>query len=352
VFRVTYSNGNTYTRSLDFLLNAPEVWWNPNDAGFQVNHLFNASPEWWHAKPFRVQGLIRGNLDTGATAPTWRRPGGWGVNGAGAQEISFYYRGYTINQPVVVWNRLNNITVVSADGNAINMDMRTGQDNDNISGLPGTAAAFAEMIIVTAYYSELRDPTNTTSIVLRYDHALAHHVRRTTADLLITGIGMVQDTTTPYSGRPSMQDFSNIGQLTTTNTGLRGAANLGRVYSMDFGMATSTDRVTGAPVDAWGQAFRADNAGTFNHVNIWYAAPWITHTAPIGAFNHHWDRAPGFTVGSWLPSTDATEVPDEWLPAPDFIFPTTPGPIASWQAMLGIPQTGTIAVGWTGNSGF
>jgi len=340
-FDVTYSNGQTYNRSLDFMRNAPDVWFNPHFAGVQVNHPNRAPTEEFEARPFWVRGLIRGNVGVSYNANgvrTWRRPSGYGVNGEGAQEVTFYYRGWQVSQPVTVWNRLDSLTVVSNSGQQINMDMALGQDNDNISGLPGTAREFALMVTVTANYSQRGFPERVNPVELTYNHGLSVRNRFANAQLLLPGDAAASASN--YVGRPPLASFSDIGVA----TGVGSIANLGRVYSMDFGAATSSDLAitgTGTAANAWGQAFNFQNNGTSNRVNIWYAAPRIPSFPADNVANR-----------PVAPTIDGFEVEDE-----EVVVPGATGTEGNetgpwWFAALGRPMATEISVGWRNVTGF
>jgi len=345
-FRVTYSNGTVRTHSLQFLLDAPDVWWNENE---NPDHAL-AEAETHLARPFRVLGLIRDSFPA-TVLPSGdpnarelaRDPAGWGVNGAGAQEITFVYRGWPVSAPVTVWNNLVSLTVRSADGNAIVMNMETGfQDNDNIyAGPAANAQGFASRIIVEALFSELRDPTSTYTLTLTYNHAMS---RLFSAGVTTGGGEPAID--------PALASISDQSSLFGTGNAPLTAANIGRQFFMDFGIVATQTCLWGGthgamvnpagPGHVWppfGQAIDPENNGTSQVVTIWYATPVIGESA-YGLIGTGWVEA--------VEGAEPGEAGTGW-----HLFGTRPvdtvefDPSNGWlRSRLGDPRMATINVNW------
>jgi hypothetical protein len=316
-FNVTYSNGRTYTRTLDFLLNAPDVWWNDYNDAMQLI----APAERGRARPFWVQGLIRDSAPrfeaadgTTLARHLARDPAGWGENGAGAQELTFNYRGWSVSLPVVVWNHLDALNARAADGSErLVVDMTfMAQDNDNIPvGGGATAVGFANRIIVEAVWSERSNPANTFTQVLTYNHTVSR--RWSDAD--------------PTVGVPALNpDFEDISAPVVPGLGLTNA-NVGRQFFMDFGEFAGT-------AGRWGHAFLTDNNNLNGNVTIWYASPWI-------------DPAP--RASGWIDDNLAREtgVAGQW-----HLNGTTPISALHdaegwWWSRLGELRVATVPVTWT-----
>jgi len=319
-FNVTYSNGRTYVRTLDFLMNAPDVWWNVyNDAGDLI-----APADRSGARPFWVGGLIRDASPTfdhpdGTTLARnlARDPAGWGPNGAGVQELTFNYRGWYVSQPIVVWNLLTNFVARIADGSdRLEVDMTfAAQDNDNIPADGGaTAAGFANRIVVEATWVERSNPDNTNVVVLTYNN-------------LVSRAWRVDDTVV---GLPALEpNFAYISAPITPLLGLTNA-NVGRTFFMDFGEIGVPGR------DAWGHAFLAENNNLNGNVTIWYASPWVRGEpdapADDGWIDDNLNRETG-TAGQWqLYGTESINVAHDaegW-----------------WWSRLGELRVATVPVTW------
>jgi len=282
-FNVTYSNGRTYVRTLDFLMNAPDVWWNRyNDAEDTV-----APADRGGARPFWVGGLIRDSFPTFTNAEgvplarnLARDPAGWGPNGAGAQEITFNYRGWSVSHPVVVWNQLVNFSARIADATVdrLEVDMTFAiQDNDNVPADGGaTAAGFANRIVVEATWAERSNPENTFVQVLTYNNRASREWGQEAA-----------------LGEPALEpDFMELGVPGTGFPGVNNT-NIGRNFFMDFG------EINDGSGDPWGHAFFPENNDLNGNVTIWYASPWIGG-APVGGgwIDDNLGREEG-TVGQW-----------------------------------------------------
>jgi hypothetical protein len=266
-FRVTYSNGRSYVRSLDFLLNAPEVWWNRNDAGSvavpqPAPVQLSTSRAFWIVPPPFPQG------NNGV-----RTVGGTDVaefpNGTGPQVLSLYYRGYTIPLPVKIWNRLDRIEAVPIEPGAININMAVGgQDNDNIT-LGGAAndRQFAGLFNVRAHFSELQDPDSVIDIPLTYNFAYARALGLASNP---PNNALVPDPSTV--ARPA-----SIAAISVPGTNSITTANLGRTYTMNFGeyRRTLVNLPASITDNGWGHSSYVLNNDETSTVTFWYFAPSV-----------------------------------------------------------------------------
>jgi hypothetical protein len=365
-FRVKYSNGAEFTRSLDFLVNAPEVWWNRND-----NPLDNtAASARWGARPFWINPPPFPQGNNGAVRNTTGMPTLAYPNGEGPQEVRYYYRGYFLPAPVKVWNVLDRIIAEPKDGNSIAIDMSVGaQDNDNINAKrASTDTEFANLITVTAWYSERLNPQSTTSIELTYNRALAHERRRgahtaapTIFDVTVgmdleDGLGYAagpgdrfdriravnydsdRGTGEPIDPRMTMVGAGAWLPGTTVAERAASALRVGREYTMNFGELIRR-RAWGDPLAApntlatfvgdlgWGTSADPTYNGTDRTVTIWYYAPAVS---PIGPYTRTADGAS---------DTDAS------LTNARGFFPLTFG-AGTWQIGADPSAANSISAGW------
>ena len=264
---VTYSNGQRYVRSLDFLLNAPAVWRHEFHAVSPGNPV---GPDDVLARPFHIIPNTAERLVQNV-----------------AQEVVFWYRGHRLPAPITVWNVLTGITVEPVVGTApVPVDMtppfpyvEDQWDNDFIVGdiSPYWARGFAQRIRVTAHWTMASDTTQTTSVVLTYNHGLT--------------LNSFEPTDTQD------REENDAGQIITPSdpaTVAFQAANgnvtipLANSFTMNFGGPESAENPLGDDgsnpdpgTRGWGVS-RSGGADRVMPVTIWYSSPrWATTpTAP------------------------------------------------------------------------
>jgi hypothetical protein len=245
-FRITYSNGTTRVATLRDLEQRPEVWRNDNDIANLTGNL-GTTPARAESRPFTITEIYNPWYDADPT-------------------IEFYYRGWRIAHPVTVYQILNRIDVTEWETERVINFRNIGRwDNDRwIPGteVVGTAQQFADLLTVAAIWTTRRSPVQEGRLVLNYRHALAQEYRAN-------------------DGNPDPGPFVSISTLdnwwnnfSANPTGVqRPLAEMGRIYTMNFGVTSATDAV---PAQGWGLVMGgtpALNEDTSVRVDIFYYSP-------------------------------------------------------------------------------
>jgi hypothetical protein len=144
-FRATYSNGGTREFTVAEALMQNNVYYNMNPDPTML--------------AFAIEGISRTGVVLGtvgaADVSTNRNP-----------QILYYYRGHRATVKVPVFTRLTGLSVVSASGNQILVDMLK-RDNDY---LPVDSVWFSKLITVVATFTAFSDPTlPAAALTLEFD---------------------------------------------------------------------------------------------------------------------------------------------------------------------------------------
>ena len=292
-FRVHYSNGSSRVADIRDLEQRPEVWRNDNVSGLTEQRGNQAGTV--ESRPFRVAGVFNPWHDMDPV-------------------VTFYYRGWTAELPVRVYTTLNSVEVLSDwEGvRTINLAQVGRWDNDRwIEGdeAVSTAEDFANLLTVTATWSTNRGESTTIPLAFRPNFAEAHGAivgsredfpgqpildddLPLPADFDIDATDANQTEATalllPAAADAWRQAFGS--PLGVNHPGRLPLADMGRTFSMDFGVADTRRNPAGdwLYVEGWGQvneifvdATDQDTLmGDVTRIRIWYYSPrsvWEAH---------------------------------------------------------------------------